>query len=69
MSEGMYKQDVFVRPKFFDHDKLQTYLRTNPKTVPLAEKIKSLREEITDKTYEVLASQILEEVVFEKLTL
>jgi len=68
MVDGMYTQDVFVRPKFFNHTRLEAYLTQTNRTA-LRDEIKKYREEITDNTYELLASQILEEVVFEKLTL
>jgi len=68
MKDGMYTQDVFVRPKFFNHTRLEAYL-TKTNRIALRDQIKKYREDITDNTYELLASQILEEVVFEKLTL
>jgi hypothetical protein len=71
MEDGMYSADLFVRPDYFDYGKLERYLtkkRGDKKSMALAKKIKKLRKEIIDRGYEELAKEILEDVVFKRLT-
>jgi hypothetical protein len=65
LDNGMYTIDMFVRPKFFNHTRLTTFLKDDGKT-ELAAKIEGYQASIINPAYDVLAGQILE-VVFDRL--